>query len=41
MRSTWRPRTTGSDQKEREERETLLDVYLRTITGTRRAAKAA
>jgi uncharacterized protein (UPF0335 family) len=27
------------DQKEREEHETLLDVYLRAITGTRRAAK--
>jgi uncharacterized protein (UPF0335 family) len=29
------------DQKEREEHETLLDVYLRAITGTRRAVKAA
>jgi uncharacterized protein (UPF0335 family) len=29
------------DQKEREEHETLLDVYLRAITGARRAAKAA
>jgi uncharacterized protein (UPF0335 family) len=29
------------DQKEREEHETLLDVYLRAITGTRRAASAA
>jgi uncharacterized protein (UPF0335 family) len=29
------------DQKEREEHETLLDVYLRAVTGTRRAAKAA
>jgi uncharacterized protein (UPF0335 family) len=29
------------DQKEREEHETLLDVYLRAITGGRRPAKAA
>lgn len=29
------------DQKEREEHETLLDVYLRAITGTRQPAKAA
>jgi uncharacterized protein (UPF0335 family) len=29
------------DQKEREEHETLLDVYLRAIVGTRRPAKAA
>jgi uncharacterized protein (UPF0335 family) len=29
------------DQKEREEHETLLDVYLRAITETRRAAQAA
>ncbi len=29
------------DQKEREEHETLLDVYLRAITGMRRAAQAA
>jgi hypothetical protein len=29
------------EQKEREERVTLLDVYLLAITGTRRAAKAA
>jgi uncharacterized protein (UPF0335 family) len=29
------------DQKEREEHETLLDVYLRAIMGPRRAAKAA
>jgi uncharacterized protein (UPF0335 family) len=29
------------DQKEREEHETLLDIYLRVIMGPRRAAKAA
>lgn len=29
------------DQKEREEHETLLDVYLRAIAGTKRPAKAA
>jgi uncharacterized protein (UPF0335 family) len=29
------------DQKEREEHETLLDVYLRAIKEPRRAAKAA
>ncbi len=29
------------DQKEREEHETLLDVYLRAIKGARRDAKAA
>jgi uncharacterized protein (UPF0335 family) len=29
------------DQKEREEHETLLDVYLRAIADMRRAAKAA
>ncbi len=29
------------DQKEREEHETLLDVYLQAIKGTRREAKAA
>jgi uncharacterized protein (UPF0335 family) len=34
-------RVRKQDQKEREEHETLLDTYLRAITGTRRAAKAA
>ena len=29
------------NQKEREEHETLLDVYLRAITGPRQPAKAA
>jgi len=29
------------DQKEREEHETLLDVYLSAVTGTRQPAKAA
>jgi uncharacterized protein (UPF0335 family) len=29
------------DQKEREEHETLLDVYLRALKGARRDAKAA
>jgi uncharacterized protein (UPF0335 family) len=29
------------DQKEREEQETLLDVYLRAVMGSLRTAKAA
>jgi uncharacterized protein (UPF0335 family) len=29
------------DQKEREEQETLLDVYLRAVMGSQRTAKAA
>jgi uncharacterized protein (UPF0335 family) len=29
------------DQKQREEQETLLDIYLRAITGGRTAARAA
>jgi uncharacterized protein (UPF0335 family) len=29
------------DQKEREEHETLLDVYLRAVKGTRREVEAA
>jgi uncharacterized protein (UPF0335 family) len=34
-------RVRRQDQKEREEHETLLDVYLQAIKGARRAAKAA
>jgi len=34
-------RLRKQDQKEREEHETLLDVYLRAINGTRPGAKAA
>jgi uncharacterized protein (UPF0335 family) len=34
-------RVRKQDQKEREEHETLLDVYLRAIKGARRDAKAA
>jgi uncharacterized protein (UPF0335 family) len=34
-------RVRKQDQKEREEHETLLDVYLQAIKGTRREAKAA
>jgi uncharacterized protein (UPF0335 family) len=29
------------DQKQREEHETLLDIYLRAVTGGRTAARAA
>jgi uncharacterized protein (UPF0335 family) len=34
-------RLRKQDQKEREEHETLLDIYLQAIKGTRRGAKAA
>ena len=34
-------RVRKQDQKEREEQESLLDVYLQAIKGTRRVAKAA
>jgi uncharacterized protein (UPF0335 family) len=34
-------RVRKQDQKEREEHETLLDVYLQAIKGTKRPAKAA
>ena len=34
-------RLRKQDQKEREEHETLLDVYLQAIKGTRPEAKAA
>ncbi len=34
-------RVRKQDQKEREEHETLLDVYLQAIKGTGRGAKAA
>jgi uncharacterized protein (UPF0335 family) len=34
-------RVRKQDQKEREEHETLLDIYLRAIKGGRPAAKAA
>jgi uncharacterized protein (UPF0335 family) len=34
-------RLLKQDQKEREEHETLLDVYLQAIKGTRPEAKAA
>jgi uncharacterized protein (UPF0335 family) len=34
-------RLRKQDQKEREEHETLLDVYLQAIKGTGRGAKAA
>jgi len=34
-------RLRKQDQKEREEHETLLDVYLRALNGTRPGAKAA
>ncbi len=34
-------RVRKQDQKEREEHETLLDVYLQAIKGTRVGAKAA
>jgi uncharacterized protein (UPF0335 family) len=34
-------RVRKQDQKEREEHETLLDIYLRAIKGTRPEAKAA
>jgi uncharacterized protein (UPF0335 family) len=34
-------RLRKQDQKEREEHETLLDVYLQAIKGTRPGAKAA
>jgi uncharacterized protein (UPF0335 family) len=34
-------RLRKQDQKEREEHETLLDIYLRAIKGTRSEAKAA
>jgi uncharacterized protein (UPF0335 family) len=34
-------RVRKQDQKEREEQESLLDVYLQAISGARRAAKAA
>jgi uncharacterized protein (UPF0335 family) len=34
-------RLRKQDQKEREEHETLLDVYLRAINGTRPGANAA
>ncbi len=34
-------RVRKQDQKEREEHETLLDVYLQAIKGTRPTAKAA
>jgi uncharacterized protein (UPF0335 family) len=34
-------RLRKQDQKEREEHETLLDVYLQAIKGTRSEAKAA
>lgn len=40
MSFAWRSMTTASDQQEREEREAVLDVYLRAFIGTRRAAKA-
>jgi uncharacterized protein (UPF0335 family) len=34
-------RLRKQDQKEREEHETLLDIYLQAIKGTRPGAKAA
>ena len=34
-------RLRKQDQKEREEHETLLDIYLQAIKGTGRGAKAA
>jgi uncharacterized protein (UPF0335 family) len=34
-------RVRRQDQKEREAHETLLDLYLRALKGTRREAKAA
>jgi len=34
-------RVRKQDQKEREEQETLLDIYLQAIKGTGRGAKAA
>jgi uncharacterized protein (UPF0335 family) len=34
-------RLRKQDQQEREEHETLLDIYLQTIKGTGRGAKAA
>jgi uncharacterized protein (UPF0335 family) len=34
-------RVRKQDQKEREEHETLLDIYLQAIKGTRPGAKAA
>jgi uncharacterized protein (UPF0335 family) len=34
-------RVRKQDQKEREEHDTLLDIYLRAITGGRTASKAA
>jgi len=34
-------RVRKQDQKEREEQESLLDVYLQAIKGTKPAAKAA
>ena len=34
-------RVRKQDQKEREEHETLLDIYLQAIKGTRVGAKAA
>jgi len=34
-------RVRKQDQKEREEQESLLDVYLQAVSGAKRAAKAA